>query len=283
MQLPDSRSSRAVLIGTSTYATDSGFESLPSVAVSLTEFAKVLRDETGLEHVRIVADPHDSDCFIDALQPAVEQAKDVLIFYFVGHGVALPDLSLTHCRSRTVNPRWNTVPYSNIREEILASTARVKMVILDCCHSGKASGTTTLAGGDVHQTLEDIAAIDGSYVLTATDTKTKFAAAVGASGCTAFTGALVDVLRTGHASDDEYLSMDVVFPLLRTKLKAANLPAPRASGNNTASKLALARNARWTGLRTGRLSATARWSSATGRRREGGLSATAVRSQRPTR
>ena len=52
----------------------------------------------------------------------------------------------------------------SIRDEILASTARVKIVILDCCHSGKAFGTGTLAGADVGQALEDIAAIDGSYV-----------------------------------------------------------------------------------------------------------------------
>jgi tetratricopeptide (TPR) repeat protein len=244
MRLPISETSRAVLIGTSTYSADSGFESLPTVAANLAEFETLLRTRTGLRHVTVALNPSGSVVFGEVLETAVDEAEDVLLFYFSGHGVtAGGDLALTHTASRSSMPGLTTVRYSDIREGIRASRAKIKIVILDCCHSGKAFGTGTLAG-DQDEALKDLAVIDGTYVLTATDTKTKFAAASGPDGCTAFTGTLLRVLRAGAASSDEYMSMATVFPLLRTRLRAAGFPDPKASGRDTASEIALVRNAR---------------------------------------
>jgi hypothetical protein len=246
VRLPDSERSRAVLIGTSTYGPDSGFASLPTVARNLTEFASLLRIQTGLGHVTVVADPDDAEAFSDALEPAIDEAEDLLLFYYSGHGVAVgkDDLGLTHARSRVRRPGNTTQRYSDIRDGIRESRAAVKMVILDCCHAGRAFGAGTLAGGDQDEALEQLAVIEGTYVLTATDTKTKFAGATGPDGCTAFTSALLDVLRSGTGAADEFLSMAQVFPLLREKLKGRNCPVPRSSGRDTASGLALVRTQR---------------------------------------
>ncbi|WP_433717179.1 caspase, EACC1-associated type (plasmid) [Nocardia sp. CA-084685] len=246
MKLPDSEGSRAVLIGTSTYGTDSGFASLPTVARNLTEFASFLRRQTGLRHVTVVVDPDGAEAFSDALEPAIDEAEDLLLFYYSGHGVAVgrEDLGLTHSCSRVRRPGNTTQRYSDIRDGIRASRATVKVVILDCCHAGRAFGGGTLAGGDQDEALEQLAVIDGTYVLTATDTKTKFADATSHDGCTAFTSALLDVLRSGRPSADGFLSMADVFPLLREKLKGRNCPAPRSSGGDTASGLALVQRQR---------------------------------------
>jgi hypothetical protein len=244
MRLPDSERSRAVLIGTSIYADDSGFESLPSVRKNLTDLERLLRQETGLRHVTVLLDPDSPKAFGNALKNAIDEAEDLLLFYFSGHGLCVNnELALTYTQTTTMQPGYTTVPYPTIRDDIHRSPARVKLVFLDCCHSGKAFGAGTLAG-DEDEILKELAVIEGAYVLTATGTKSKFARASSQSGHTAFTGALLEVLRSGTPSPDEFLSMDAVYPLLKTKLAGANLPEPKSSGRDTAAKLALVRNGR---------------------------------------
>lgn len=244
-RLPDGRTSRAVLIGTSTYAPTSGFENLPAVAGNLIAFERFLRERTGLENVSVVDDPAGPNSFRDALHRAAEDATDMLLFYFSGHGVALPDndLGLTHTGSSADQPEWNTVPYKLVRQELRRSSAQVKIVILDCCHSSQAFGAGTLAGGEDNVALRDVAVVEGSYVLTATNRKTRFASARDVGGRTAFTGTLLDVLTSGIDSPERYLAMETVFPVVRTRLQAAGLPRPEASGRNTAAALALTSNA----------------------------------------
>lgn len=245
MRLPDGERSRAVLIGTSLYRTDSGFDQLPSVTKSLTEFGRVLREQTELpsRNVTVVPDPAEHLSFIKALRPAATEAEDLLLFYFVGHGVSLRnnDLGLTHTQSDLADPDWTTVSYQLVRDAILNSSAQIKVVILDCCHSGRAFGANTLAGIDPSKALEEIASINGSYVLTATDKKYKFAAAVGELGCTAFTGALIQAIRGGPPNGSGFLTLETVYQRTRKTLGDSNLPIPQASGRNTASTLALAR------------------------------------------
>lgn len=245
MRLPDSARSRAVLIGTFNYASDSGFDSLPGVAQNLIGFEELLRTKTGLQHVRIMPNPPDGKAFADALDTAIEEAEDVLLFYYAGHGVVVRgDLALTCADSRIKRAGYTTVLYSQIRDDIRTSRAAIKIIILDCCHSGRAFGDGTM-GGDENEVLKDLAEISGAYVLTATDTKSKFAAASGPDGYTGFTGMLLDVLRSGDPRSGEFLTMDSMFPLLTAKLRSANLPLPRSTGRDTASALALARNERW--------------------------------------
>lgn len=243
MGLPNSERSRAVLIGTSNYAGDSGYASLPSVAMNLKSLEQFLFSRTGLEHVEVAIDPSDEDHIYHPLDRAVKEAEDLLLFYFAGHGVAIEnDLGLTLTRSQAAHPSRRNVRYSAIRKVIGESRARVRMVILDCCHSGKAFGANTLGAESRDEQLKELAVISGAYVLTATDTKTKFASADGTGGHTAFTGSLIDVLSVGERSGAEYLTMSRVYPLLRAKLQGANQPTPKCSGADTAAELALTRN-----------------------------------------
>ncbi|MFI9511200.1 caspase family protein [Nocardia sp. NPDC052566] len=245
MRLPDGDESRAVLIGTASYAADSGFKSFPSVGRSLHDFAEFLSGTTGLSRITIVADPPDPMSFPVALSEAADAATDLLLFYYVGHGVAVNDeLHLTHSGSRAAYAAFTTVSYPNLRAIIKASPAKVKIVILDCCHSGKAFGASVLAGSEV---LAEAVDIDGAFVLTATDEKTKFAAAQDDSGRTAFTGTLLNILTAGVPTADRYLTMSALFQELRDRLPASNLPKPKALERGTAAELALARNVAWAG------------------------------------
>ncbi|RJO72957.1 hypothetical protein D5S18_21990 [Nocardia panacis] len=242
MRLPDSHDSRVVLIGTSRYAEDSGFASLPAIARSVRELAEFLRATTGLEHVQVVLDPPDAVPVSRALSAAEESAVDLLLFYYVGHGVAIDnELHLTHGGSRAEDAAFTTVPYSAVRARIRAARAKVKIVVLDCCHSGKAFGRDVLAADPLGEVVD----IEGAFVLTATDEKTKFAAAADAEGRTAFTGALLALLRGGIPGGERYLTMSALYRELRARLPADNLPKPKALERGTAAELALAPNPAW--------------------------------------
>jgi predicted RNA-binding protein with RPS1 domain/uncharacterized LabA/DUF88 family protein len=247
VRLPNSEKSRAVIVGTSLYQPDSGFEPLPTVTRNLGEIADFLRTHTGLRHVQLVENPAHNAAIIDAVRPAVQNAEDLLLFYYSGHGVPLGtgDVGLTHATSRSDGPEWSTLHYAALRNEIRATRAAIKIVILDCCHSGRAFGSGALATTNQNAALRDLVEIEGAYVLTATNSTQKFAKAAGANGCTAFTGALLEVMRTGADTKDQYLTMDSVFPLLAGKLRAAGNPAPRSSGSNNVAGIALATNPSW--------------------------------------
>ncbi|MEC3953813.1 caspase family protein [Nocardia sp. CDC153] len=246
MRLPDSERSRAVLIGTSTYAADSGFPTVPQVAENLARLARLLRERTGLTHIDVLSDPRSSEDFARVLEPAVEAAEDLLLFYYAGHGVTVghdnTELALTHSASSQRRPGYSTLPYAVIRDDMRTSRAAVKIVILDCCHSGKAFGGPVLAGEDDNEALRELAEIEGAYVLTAAS---KFAAVQGPDGCTAFTGTLLRLLHTGDPDTGEYLTFARLFPLLDSALRRNGFPRPRATGRNTAAELALTRNAAW--------------------------------------
>uniref|UniRef100_UPI000B1222E3 caspase, EACC1-associated type n=1 Tax=Nocardia pseudovaccinii TaxID=189540 RepID=UPI000B1222E3 len=248
MKLPDSERSRVVLIGSSSYATDSGFGPLPTVRENLVQLANVLQTRTGIaqDNIRVVPDPTDNEAFLLALEPAAKEAEDLLLFYFAGHGMWLPKggLGLTHSASKVAYPAWRTVDYDLVREVLIGSDASLKMSILDCCHSGNAL-KNMMVTEDPSKALEDLARVSGSYVLTATDGRKRWADSRGTNGCTAFTGALIDVLCGGKPDDPKYLTMDIIYPRLRAELIGRGLPAPQASGRNRGSSIALARNHLW--------------------------------------
>jgi hypothetical protein len=256
VRLPNSEKSRAVVVGTSTYQPNLGFESLPAVTKNLDDITTFLREQTGLTHVTVIKDPTDNAAIIDAIRPAAQEAEDLLLFYYAGHGVPLAsDVGLTVTTSRSDGASWSTLHYADVRREIRATSAAIKIVILDSCHSGRAFGSEVMADTDQNEILQDLAEIEGAYVLTATNSTQKFAAAAGVHGCTAFTGAFLEVLRDGIDSDDEYFTMAAVFQRLARKLRAAGNPVPKSSGSNSAARIALTRNSlRNPAIRAGSLS-----------------------------
>ncbi|MFE3195487.1 hypothetical protein ACFXHA_41250 [Nocardia sp. NPDC059240] len=244
MTLPDPEATRAVLIGAAHYAEDSGFDSFPEIERSLRDFAEFLRSTTGIpdRHIDVVIDPSDGTRVAATITAAARAARGLLLVYYVGHGTVVDNqLHLTHSGSRADDADVTALPYSVIRSRIKRDARGAVVVILDCCHSGKAFGSGVLAPDG--ELLREAADIDGAFVLTATDEKTKFAVAQGDSGRTAFTGMMLDILRAGVPSEDRYLTMSMLYRELRERLPAAALPKPKALERGTAGRVALAVNA----------------------------------------
>lgn len=200
---------RAVLIGTSRYA-HPDVPPIPSVAANLTDLARLLTapDGAGLrtDHCTLVAEPDHSTQIGAALARAAAEAEDVLLVYYSGHGMldrrGRLHLALTGSDPNQVG--WTSTPFTMLREEIVESPARARILILDCCFSGRAfeamsDGPAVVAGqADIH----------GTYtIVSSAANETSFAPARQRN--TAFTTALLAAAATpGLTLDELYRRID---------------------------------------------------------------------------
>lgn len=241
MNLPDPLTSRAVLIGTSDYTR---LSPLPAVANNLKTLSELLQapDLWGLpaEHCTVVLNPKSIAAMMDPLYEAGREAKDTLIVYFAGHGLlhsVESDLYLTLVDSHQ-DRMYSAVAYDAVRNELRSSTARRKIVILDCCYSGAALGV--MSGEDPVARAANSAHVTGTYLMTAT-TETKTALG-GLDDYTAFTGELIHLIREGIPEQPEFLELDTIFKHAQESLRDKNLPVPQKRERNFAAQIALVRN-----------------------------------------
>ena len=244
MRIADPARSRAVLIGTARYR-HAAIDDLPSVAVNLDRLGELLRDPAvwGLpaEHCVALLEPKSCDVALDAVRAAAQSASDTLVVYFAGHGLLDPggDLLLGMPASDPQIP-YRSLRYDDLRRQVLeARRCPSKVVILDCCFSGRA-----MAGGmSSMMDLADHAAVDGSSLLTAA-AETKLALAPPEETYTAFTGELIRLLEEGIAGGPPLLSVDSLFWRMHGELMAKGRPIPQQRFRNAGSRIIFVRN-RW--------------------------------------
>ncbi|WP_067690699.1 caspase, EACC1-associated type [Nocardia jejuensis] len=200
---------RAVLIGTSRY-THPDIPPIPSVVSNLTDLARLLTtpDGAGLrsEHCALVAEPDHSTQIGTVLARAAGEAEDVLLVYYTGHGMldrrGRLHLALTGSDPNQVG--WTATPFTMLREEIVESPARARILILDCCFSGRAFE----AMGDGPAVVAGQVDIHGTYtIVSSAANETSFAPAKQRN--TAFTAALLAAATVpGLTLDELYRRID---------------------------------------------------------------------------
>jgi predicted restriction endonuclease len=244
MMLPDISTSRAVLIGTSKYNI---LPELPGVDGNLTALSAILQNDElwGLpkEHCTVVRNPERAEDILEPLKTAAAAATDTLLLYFAGHGI--PDSSGRGLQLTLVNSdketMWRSVPYDYLAEELRYSQARRKIVILDCCHAGRAF-SSVMAGDDVGIFVANIVANHGVYLLSSVGEKALAAAPEGEK-YTAFSGELIKLLETGNPAEGEFLSLDSVFKSLKAELLNRNPPMiPQRRVRDFGDELTFVRN-----------------------------------------
>ncbi|MFI7010826.1 tetratricopeptide repeat protein [Streptomyces sp. NPDC050145] len=274
MKLPDPEASRAVLIGAYAYR---HLPDLAGVRGNVEALQEYLTGPAGwaLPRENCLARPQPGDpCVLaDELFDAAEAATDTLLIYYAGHGDPgsggdAAELRLAMHASRADRPgHW--LRYGDVREAVRRSPAQRRIVVLDCCYAGRAidGGMSAAAEGRAGRVpgprLFELADMDGAVVLTA-------ASGVEQAMCppgwefSAFTGALVDVLRNGvtgpvpHHPEgrlgEELRLLDVttVHACLRERLTGREvsgrpLPEPQLGTRNQGGAIALGPNPAFTG------------------------------------
>ena len=242
--LPDPGRSRAVLIGASTYR---HLEDLPAVRNNLSGFRDVLVAPAlgGLpaDHCTVVAEPARPVDVYRTLRQQAAAAEDTLLVYFTGHGKTGSRNELWLCLPGTDPDElpYSAWPYDELRRVVADSRAAKKVVILDCCFSGRALADQA---GDEETILGQVG-IEGTYLLTATAAN-RVALAPPGERYTAFTGILLGLLTKGIPGGPELLTFGQIYPRLQYTLTSRQLPRPRQQGSDTIAHLALTRNLAYT-------------------------------------
>ena len=245
MTLPDPDRSYVVLIGTSRF-TDPELPDLPAVRANLAGLQACFRDPALLgipaQRCIVIADPQSSDALVDPVHEAASEADDTLLVYYAGHGLIHPrtnELLLAVVGSTSARPH-TAVPYTWIRDNLVDARARRRIVILDCCYSGRAFGGMA----DPTTALADEASAEGTFLLAAAPPN-KQALSPPGERYTAFTGALLTVLTDGTEDGPALLDLDHIYRQVRDRLRRAARPLPQRRAHNTAGDLALVRNRLW--------------------------------------
>ncbi|MEU0071442.1 Rieske 2Fe-2S domain-containing protein [Streptomyces sp. NPDC006332] len=239
MRLPDPTRSNAVLIGTGTFRS-SDLRDVPAVRGNLTDLAAVLSDPVfgsfPAGRCAVVPDPADARTACRALRDAADAAEDTLLVYFAGHGLlgARGELFLAMADTDPAELRVSALEYDVLREVVSECGADNRVVVLDCCFSGRA---VPALGTVLSQT-----AIEGTYVLASAPPNGLALAPDGAAH-TAFTGELIRLLRDGVPGGPELLGLGEIYRRLLRAAVLRGLPRPECSGTGTSDLLALAGNA----------------------------------------
>jgi len=244
VRLPDPERSRVVLIGTSRYE-DEKLPDLPAVGRSIEDLKETLTDSVyGLvpdNHCDVLEDEGDIRLIGHRLRRAATQAEDLLLVYFAGHGLTAGrrhDLYLALRDTEWEEPEFNALEYDKLRSAVLNSPATTKVIILDCCFSGRVFGDSM--AGPATEVIGQVE-VDGSYVLASAH-RNQVSLILEGEDHTAFTGRLLRLFRGGVPGGPELLTIDDIYQQLRAQMKAEGLPQPHRRGTDNASLLAVARN-----------------------------------------
>jgi len=244
VRLPDPERSRVVLIGTSRYE-DEKLPDLPVVGRGIEDLKAALTDsDYGLvpeSHCDVLVDEGDIRLIGRRLRHSAGQAEDLLLVYFAGHGLTAGrrhELYLALRDTEWEEPEFNALEYDKLRSAVLASPATTKVIILDCCFSGRVFGDTM---ADSATELIGQVEVDGSYVLASAH-RDQVSLILPGEDHTAFTGRLLRLFREGVPGGPELLTIDNIYQQLKATMRAEGLPQPRNRGTDNASLLAVAWN-----------------------------------------
>ncbi|WP_395292379.1 caspase family protein [Kitasatospora hibisci] len=244
-RLPDAARSWAVLIGTAHYSHPDGPADVPAITNNVLDFRDVL-----IEGQPGAFAPERSITVLDPCQPkdlglpllnAAEAAEDVLLVYYSGHGLIgskKGELYLALAQTEQRMPSMTACSLDVVREAIQASPARVRVLILDCCFSGRAvTGGLSASDPPVAEQLD----IAGVHILVSSPPNSPSRFEEGKRH-TAFTGELLRALRNGvEGAGPEGVSLGALFPHLRLALRSRGWPEPQQCGTDTAAHLILSR------------------------------------------
>lgn len=241
MDLPDPHRSRAVLIGVDKY---SHLDELPAVHRSVERLAELLRasDLWGLpkRHCIVLHNPKSTDEVLDVVHDAAKAAKAAFLVYFAGHGLVSGQGELLLALKETdVERRYRALPYDSVRHELIDTcTATQRVVVLDCCYSGRA-----LEGYMSPPDLATLTSIDRAYVMTSTS-ETRLSQSPEDEEFTAFSGELIKAVDEGVPHAPDPLELSALFQHVRNELVAKGRPVPQERARNGGYSIALTHN-RW--------------------------------------
>jgi hypothetical protein len=237
---------RVVLVATSSCPNDqTNLPDLPQVKNNIEELQRIFVDSStiGLPSSSVVTilDVAESSEVATLIDKAASEATDTLIVYYAGHGLygdAHASLYLTS-KNTTSKHKPSAINVDLVRQAMSRSAAKKRILILDCCYSGRAlTGAMADSDGEVSRVIDLI----GTYGIAAVPGDHKALAPPGEI-YTKFSGALISVLKEGIQGPAEVLTVDDVFNAVKSKIQRdASSELPQHSNWNEGGKFKFAIN-----------------------------------------
>lgn len=239
--------SRAVLIGTSEFPRDpENLSPLPAVENNVKDFGKLLQNKKVIgiprQYTLVLLNEETPSHVGEELVRTAREAEDTLIVYYAGHGLlgqSSLQLYLATKNSTQAEAEWNALPFENIKKAIRSSSAKKKILILDCCFSGRALEMMSSESSLLQSQLD----IKGTYAIASAPANQPALAPKG-ERYTTFSGEFLRVLREGVDSDKDELTLNEIYEHIRDESRRSGWPEPQRANLQDADKLAFARNQR---------------------------------------
>jgi len=209
----------ALVIGNSNYL-DTRLSNLNSSVVDAERFAEVLADPHigSFDQVERITNKKN-----DEIEQAIERffsnknREDLLLLYFSGHGIKSQSGQLFLAAQNTTGDflRSTGVSANFIKENMGESESQRQILILDCCYGGaiiEGSKSDNLIGQNINSVLSFQSSGFGRIIITASESMQYAFDGKHIEGQTqnsAFTGQLIEGLRTGKADTDNDGLIDI--------------------------------------------------------------------------
>ena len=238
---------QVILIGCSEFPKDENLCSLPGVINNVNDLGDLLADQQIIgipkSNITILLNPTSASTVASRLVEQAKQATDTLIVYYAGHGLigrssVARKLLLAVGETTSEDSAFNTLEFEKVRAAIHESLAKKKLLILDCCYSGRALSTIM---SDKASLLSKEIDIRGAYTITSAPSNAEADAPEGAK-YTAFSGKLIEALRDGINNQKSVICLEDLYQQIRIQLLTAGHPEPQQFQIQDADQIAIARN-----------------------------------------
>jgi Caspase domain len=193
------------------------------------------------DNILIIQDKPNASDIATQIADSANMATDTLIFYYAGHGLIGRQQSTLHLAVQDTTDRrvdYNAISIDDIKQAIAESPASKKIMILDCCFSGR--GIEIMGGEDslIRASID----LKGTYAI-ASAPATKAAAAPKGEKYTTFTGELINLIEKGIDNGKDGITLEEVYQNLRRALNGRpGVPLPERVNFRDLDQLVICRN-----------------------------------------
>lgn len=236
-RFPRPEDSRALLIGVAEYPLGGAFPDVPPAIHNVSRMQSILTDSVyggfSRANCRMLINPQSGEGMRAAVQAAAQQATDVLLVYYVGHGSRSGrELYLTSCSSKPESIETTGLRYATMRGLLRATRANIIIVILDCCFSGLAAGLLGVTETQLEESDLLPADSNDDYLGDSTDGICILASSgpnqpsrdSDGSDYTAFTGVFLEALTAAPLRGSSTSDLESLFRATKRRMRSAGLP-----------------------------------------------------------
>ena len=247
----DKENTYVLLIGASKYPYWRVMD-IPNVHVNLREVVSLLSDPfywgIPTEKIKVIEDENieDTNNGIQEFFDNITTPRATVILYYSGHGLqsvkAVDDLFLATLNIKEKTFEASSIKISELRRLFSECIAARKILLLDCCYAGKI--TKGFMSDDNSESIAKLNDFEGTYIMAASSEyeRAKFDPE-DPNSPTKFTGKLLEVIKNGIESDDEFCTLNSIYNQIRSSfLTQKDAPKPVQIGQNNIGNLPIFKN-----------------------------------------